>query len=384
MKLYLGRNTHVYVTLVGMMLIFFAQPYKLSQFASLGTTVITMATLLSLFEIFFLRGIRRQEKGVLNEDLLLLFLIFAVVFVYIFAGQYSYSKMIPMVCFLEAPILMNSVSHSTRKIRNIVFWVFYLLSVYCIILSRTSVAYQYFGEYGITTIEELTLGLPNPNQTAMYLMIVFFVLCIAAVEQKRIITKGLFAANAIGIAYLIYCTKSRSALVITLLFGLYILPIFRAKFSGILRRIALVFPALFAVILIVYRDSLASFMFMGDAFDTGRVNIFIRALESLDVSTFLLGNYREYASHNLHNIFVSVLVEYGVVVAILFGRFIWLAGNSKNVEDRNASSVLAVVGFALVMVFSSTEAAFYIGGSLYAGFVFVLHYLSLPLEPSEV
>ena len=306
MKLYLDRNTHVYVTLVGMMLIFFTQPYKLSQFTSLGTTVITLSTLLALFAIFFLRGIRKPEKGIWNEDSLLLFLIFVVLLVFIFAGQYSYSKIVPMVCFLEAPILMNSVSNSTRKIRNIVFGLFYLFSVYCIILSQTSIAYRYSGEYGITTIDELTLGLPNPNQTAMYLMIIFFVLCVAVVEQEKIAAKGVFAVNAIGMAYLVYCTKSRTALVVIVLFGLYILPIFRTRFSGILKQIALVFPAIFAVILIVYRDSFASFMFMGDVFDTGRVNIFIRALESLDVSTFLMGNYREYASHNLHNIFIII------------------------------------------------------------------------------
>ena len=383
MRLSLGKNTHVYVTLIGMALIFFAQPYKLLRLVSLGTTVIILATLLAIVVSFFLKGMRKLTNDTWNEDLLVILLVLSAGSAFVFGGQYSYSQIVPVICLLELPILMNSVTNSTRKIRNVVFWLFYLFSVYCIILSGSSFAHQYVGRYGVTDIEALTLGLPNPNQTAIYLTMVFFVLCVAIVEQRKKITKTLFAINAVVVAYLLYCTESRTAWVVTILFAFYIFPKVRKKFSRVLMRFAPMVPMLFAVVLITYKDVLTSIMFMGDAFETGRVDIFARAFESMDISNLIFGNYKEYASHNLHNIFISVLVEYGIIATGLFWGFMWRIGN-KRVDNNSGSAMLAAVGVALVMVFSSTEAALYIGGSLYAGFVFVLHYLSLPLEPNEV
>ena len=362
------------------------QPYKLASISSLGTLCVTGSTILALFTSFFLRGFRRHSSAIWNEDLLLMLLALSASTAFICAGQYSYSRIVPLVCFLEIPILVNTASNSTRKIRAIIYFVFYLFSVYFMFLWRTHLAHQFLGEYGYTNIKDLTLGLPNPNQTGMYLMTVFFVLCIAVTEQKRIIVKFLFAVNACIMAYLIYCTSSRTAMVVTVMFVLYLVPTIRTRFIKPLIRIAPMIPVIISVLLIVFQDSLSSVIFMGDVIETGRINIFSRALESLNFDTILLGNYREYASHNLHNIFISVLVEYGAITVGLFFAYIWrvIIKAAEGINVRNTSNSLSLVGFSLTLIFSSTEAAFYIGGSLYAGFVFVLYYLSLPVEETGV
>lgn len=382
MRLRIDKNTHIYLLLFGMLPIFFAQPFKNATIVSLGTTIVVGATLLAAFNGFLVRGMKESKDSLRRNDSILVFLIMSAAMSFIYGGRYSYSRIVPLICFLECPILLFSAKQSAKKIRMLIYIMFYVFSLYCIYVYFSPEAYKYMNKYGVTEIDELTLGLPNPNQTAMYLLAVFFVLCIAITEAKKNLTKVPFAFSAVIMLYFIYLTKSRTALVIAGGFVVFLLPVVNKRFSKILVKVSLIVPIVFAGLLIVFKDFFASILFMDEILDTGRVEIFSEALNSLTVSKVFLGNYEQYASHNLHNIFISIFVEYGIITAILFVFFMKHAITKVmfHFSTQNKRRMLASVGFALLMIFSSTEAAFYIGGSIYAGFVFVIYYLCLPTD----
>ena len=371
------KNALIFCLLFGMLLIGCGGPIENGTLGSLGVTVIYSTCLLLVVIDLFEWRTRIPIAGVL-----LVFLLIRVLISFFNGRQLTYSRVVPFLVFLELPIMMTSFNESKRETKKIIFACFWLFSFFYIALSMSDLAYIHrSNEWGNQTVDTLTLGYANPNQTAMYLLFCLFVLQIAVSEARNKLFRLLLVINEIALVILIYLTQSRAGIVISVCY-LGIALIKRQNSIGrILSRVAIFIPVIFMVFMLVGGTRFSTFEFLGESFDTGRREIFTQAIGSLNsIETILWGNYRMYASQNLHNSAVSILVEYGLIVLVIYE--VLLANRIKNIAT--SSSVrkhgTALLALCLIVVYSSVEAAFFISGSFYAVSVFVVYYLGLPEE----
>ena len=377
MKITVNKRWFIAILLIGMVLILVSEPFKITSGMSLGTYTIFLATVGSLC-----MGVAEYYKNGAKVDFFVfVFFLLLSVLPFLFAGEFTFGKLVPLVCFLEVPILMESYSCSSKRMKQVIFWIAYAVSWYYLAVSFSPVAHNYEGDYGIARISELTLGLPNPNQTGMYLTFIFMVLLIAFFSVSKL--RFLFLINA-GITFaLIFLTKSRAAILLCVLLSFIAFFGFRYKIANLLRKWIWIVPVLMFVFLMTAEDFYSQLVIMEDAFDTGRVEVYTGALESLNMDNIWFGNYLEYFQQNLHNIFVSVLVEYGVIVTAFYFFYMYIKTKGVFLDRDLKGQNVGFLSFAFIIVYSSVEATLFINGSVYAMFVFLLFYLSIPEEESE-
>ena len=375
MRITFNKHWFVAVLLLGMALILVCEPFSITSGMSFGTYAIFLGT----FGALCLCAIEYYQNGTKIEFLVFVFLLLLSAVAFLFAGEFSFGKVVPLICFLEVPILIESYSYSSRKMKQGIFWAFYALSWYYLAVALSPVAYNLEGDYGITKISELTLGLPNPNQAGIYLTVVFLVLMIAFFSMSKF--RFLFLVNAGIVFILIFLTKSRTAIILCALLSIIAAFRFRYVVANWMKKFVWIVPILMFVFLMTAEEIYSSIVIMEDAFDTGRVEVYTGALETLNIENIWFGNYLEYSQQNLHNIFVSVLVEYGVIVATLYFLYMYVKTRGVLLNFDLNGQCVGLLSFCFVVIYSSMEAALFINGSAYAMLVFLVFYLSVPEEP---
>lgn len=369
-----NKKDFMIILILGVLLIAIGEPFQQTNLISIGVTLIYLPC---IFYVFLNLYEWATQHAKINFPFLLL--VISASFSFVMAQEYTYEALVPMICFLEFPILISTFSYNKQQVKRLIYTAFLLLSFLFIGLRFSSLAFLYRGDYGDIIHDALTLGYANPNQTAIYLSFAVFILVSATADTRKPFNKLLLSLLVCFLVFMIFETRSRTAIVAISLFLLVLLFKKTSSANRFLSKYALYIPLVFALILTFNKRLNLDFVFLGDAFDTGRRQIYQDALTSLNtIPKILFGNYLEYRSHNLHNVFVSVLVEYGAFSLI---AFLLLLKNSIAKTLRLGPKQFfrpAFLSFLFMLVFSSTEASFFIAGSFFAVSAFCLYYLCLP------
>lgn len=375
MKKHSYQHWFVLVALLGAALILLGEPNKLESLMSSGTKVIIVAVLLATFYRFS----ETQRKLLDFADICLILFSFFAFLSFIYSGKFFYDAFVPFLCFLELPLLINSAKHSEKSIRICIFVTFYVLSLYYLFLSFSPVAHTFVKNHVTQEIPELTLGFSNPNETAMYLLIDFFVLWVAFSAFKNKLLKIAFLVNALLIFGLMLQTESRTCIIVGSVFVVLMVTNKVDFFAKHLNRFVYFIPAFFFLFILFGQNIYADLFVLGESFDTGRSTIFLEALEQFNFGNVIFGYYEKYASQNLHNSFFTIMVTYGIVTLLLFICFFSFRTREASRATSERPMKKALIALYMAIISSSFEAAFLVSGSLYAVSIFVLWYLSLPL-----
>ncbi len=367
-----------HASLIGMLLILFALPYRISAVVSLGTGLIGGAAML-LFVLSFMKYFGNK-----NQKAMLLFFLFFFVFVsLVLGGSLSYGNFVSAICFLELPIFLVAAEQvASKKTAKTFLLSHYLLSWYYIFLSFSDRAYFYENEFGVTQLEEMTLGYRNPNEAAVYLLCSIIVLFVGVRFFKKRILSFFFGLNAFFLCYLLYLTQSRTGIVLSALMILLLIFSKKIKSGKVFCSIALTVPVIAVFLIMFFSKLLEELQLMGDSLDTGRKAIFERAFQDLGFSEFFFGDFSAFSFTNLHNFYISVFATAGILGAVLFAFFLRRALKDRWKQQKEVYQKLALCGTGVLIMQGSMEAALFVAGSAYAmGFVSV--YILAAAEEGE-
>lgn len=358
----------LYVTLFGQACMFIGLPFQIDLLTTLGTYSIVGAALLSLF-IWFVNN-DGDGWGKLLFVVLTAFTVIAV----LFSGKLSYSTFVKVMTFLELPIfLLTAEKIKSKAAKNIVYAFNMVYPVLFGALLASPMSHRYFSEYGIVTHENITLGYGNPNETSIYLMLNFIILFAGVFKFKAWYLKLLCLAEAAFMGYLVFLTDCRAAIIVV---GSV------ALLSVVLKRIRLYRPILWIVftVPIFFFFALRWFpnlIVLGDAFDTGRSELYRVVFEQLDFGKIILGDFNTFALNNLHNALLSVFASLGLVCVLVFTIILFLQTKSLGKTVAIKERKVLLLGVLAVVVHSSVEAAVLVAGTAYAASFFTLYYLCI-------
>lgn len=351
------------ISIFAMMGILLALPYKNNSLISLGTYTIAGCAV-----VMFVRYFIDHLQYVPWEEIVFVGLAVICVIAVLVDRAVSFASLVSVICFLEIPMFMLCAKETMTKKPAIIFlWVQYILSFYYIYLSRTDKANYYVGFYGTTTIDELTLGYHNPNETAMYLFTCFLSLLIAFLFYKRFILRLMFGINAVMIFRLVWLTESRAGIVSCALAVVAFILIKLIPVGKFVTKIAIVVPWLMVAAIYFFNDKLVEIEFLGSSVETGRINVFDQVFKGINFFEFLFGDFLKHTFDNLHNIYISIFGTIGIFGVLLYSSYLsnsLLSQSNRTIHD--ISEKMAYVGILLFVIYSSVEATFFVGGSAFA------------------
>ena len=290
----------------------------------------------------------------------------------VFSRSLSADSVVSLLCFLELPIFIvyiHTFEVSRAFVKNTIL-LFYLLSWYYLILSLSDIAY--LSGYGDNALEDLTLGLSNPNQTGIFLMVNLIVLVSGVFFFDKLFVKVAFLLNALIIFWLIILTNSRSCLLIGILLFTFLLFAKKIRFSSFSCFLAVMIPVLFIIISYWLSETGKMVSLFGEMFETGRLYIFRTFFNSISFFDFMVGDF-EYLFNNMHNLYVTILSTAGIVVLLIYVALLYFS--LKYIVNRSGQlfNRIAYFGMLLIVVHSSAESALFVGGSYYTMFVFAIY-----------
>jgi len=227
-----------------------------------------------------------------------------------------------------------------------------------------------YGEYTSTAV---TLGYSNPNQTALFLLSCFIGLVVGVFYFKTQTVKCLLCIDALYIAWILYGTESRTTFLAVLLFLGMIVAKRLWGWSKKWTNVAVLIPLGYAVLALFFIAYFGGVELWGESFFNGREDIYQQYLDNLSVVNFIFGDFNEFKFSNLHNGYVSVAATAGVFTVWFFIKLIKksMDSNFETAMSGGYSSV-AFFGMLCIILCSSTEAAYFVGGSTYAFLVFTI------------
>ena len=123
-----------YAALFGMLIILLFQPWVNEMIMSLGTWIIFFSAFLNFFQIILKRNVDRSV-------IILLFMMVLSLLSLLASSKISYNVLVFLFCFWEIPIFWSNSTYKTdRTFKKHIYLVFLFLSIYCILLSLSSVS----------------------------------------------------------------------------------------------------------------------------------------------------------------------------------------------------------------------------------------------------
>lgn len=371
----------LYGALCGQLFIWLGLPLGLVTLCSIGTALIGVTNLLAFA---FLVLEMRHEKQTAYDMLLLFLLMFCTVMGCMWTSGINYATIVKMLTFWQAPIyLILARKIEALSARNLIYSVNMCYPLMFGFFSVCDFAHRYTGKYGEAEHENLTLGYSNPNETAVYLMLCFFVLLSALFYYKGKKRKLLCIAELIMTGTLIVRTGSRAVILVSVGVVVFSLLFKKAHMRAALLRIVVLVPVFYAALLLRF-PQLADLELLGESADNGRRLLYAAVMDELDAGSIAFGNFAKYSFGNTHNACVSVFATLGVGAVILF---VWLLYRCiknlcfKTVVHREG--VVMVFALPALVFHSAVESAVLISGSSYAASVFLLAYLLVAEQKSD-
>lgn len=219
----------------------------------------------------------------------------------------------------------------------------------------------------------LTLGMTNPNFTAMMIGAVYNLLVIFYKEKKK-----LWMIPLMGwLLYLLILTEARSCLIMSLVVTIYALLLSRLRVPR-LAILAIVLASIMIVplYLYLYKSSLANFQFMGKQFFSGRQSTYKEILDYIETPLqMVFGNLGVVCFQNAHNAPLSVMCSIGIAgMTVVY--LMYIARLFEMEEGLYAAEMrVAFVCILATFIQSSAEALMLTGH--FSGMLFMYIYRQL-------
>lgn len=373
-------NASVYITLICNLMILFGNPFKIDFLVRWGTRII-IVLLITQAMLFVVDYILNQSGDRLN--LRFTFLVIATAFCFLINGlTNSFQQLVSYLCFLMLPaygVLYRQVQN-IKKLKKTIYFANCLYSVLFIWLYFSSNSHIFYGEYGIEYLDELTLGYGNPNETAMYLLISFFVMACAFFGAKTLLGKAVFIGFCTFLFKMIMETGSRACIILSIVATVWMITGLIKKYEKLQRTIVLLSPAVFAAMLILFPDFFARALILGEAVDKSRYIIYLSSFRNMNFFTYLFGDFSVYHGANLHNSYISIMAMFGLPVLIYYVVFLGTLLKDYFSRLRDSSNFMAYAGVMACILHGVAEAALLVSGTVYAGLFGLLFILMLPDE----
>lgn len=352
----------IYKTLFAFLfLILLMLPTKNSMLVSMGTYGIFVCTGLAVAFGFY-------ENRIVAKDVLPVLILAICGIVSMICSKVSINKaLVRYLMFMELPLLLMSMpDRIDRSIVRFYSVGLIFLSVFFVYQASSGNAYVFYSSYGKGYISDLTLGYNNPNETAMYLFCTQFGLINAVVLSSNKWVKLFLSVLAGILLYLVFLTNSRTVMVLSVLLLVIMVFLRKRKPSVILTINVVAFSFAFVVILIVFSSTLTGILFWGDAFDTGRSEIYSSVINNLTLLKSIFGDF-DYEFDNLHNAPLSIFATIGIVGVTVFYYILlsWLLGRIRTTKFGKCT-YLGMWSVLMIFVHSSVEAAMLTAGSAFA------------------
>ena len=241
----------------------------------------------------------------------------AVTSIMYFNGEELRKKIISLVSFISF-YWMLSLPADTDSQQNIEFKHLYYSAVVLTLVfviyafAFPSIAYTPYGSYGILIF---TMGLGNPNGTAVYVLFTAMVLLLAFVSTKRKLQKIMLLILVGALSYIMYLLSSRTVLTCFLLAVVCVIVLPKLKVKRIFRYAALIAPLIMILIQFAFNDKIGDLEILGKDWDTGRFEMYRDLLQEITKNPvqYIFGNLCGYNFQNFHNGILTIFASLGVV-----------------------------------------------------------------------
>lgn len=279
-------------------------------------------------------------------------------------------NLLKVVGFLTLPFMLayGLLFEIDERAKNVIIIFGFLCSLLFIYLYQSELRNVYVNEYGVQELKQVTLGYSNPNQTAMYLFLCSMLLFIGASFIENKILKIVFSLDSCFIAWMMIKTESRTAISLFLMFVLLALSVRKRKPKKIFAEIAVWMPVIIMGLILDMQDDV---IFLNESFETGRKQLYGQFFKQLDLQGLFLGNLNTYQFQNLHNGYLAILASAGVLtLAGYIGFLLYCVRNGCPGSNDHRGTRIAYVAFLCLIAYTSSEAAFFVGGANFSFLVF--------------
>ena len=233
--------------------------------------------------------------------------------------------------------------------------------------------YSVVNEYGR---KQFTLGLGNPNATAMVVMFCIMVLLIQIFTDKRKVFINVLLIS--GLTYVLFMLSSRTVIVcvmIVLVFGI----IKSQKIINFASHFAVFAPAVLFVFQMLFLEGSLDIKILGKTLDTGRPEMYKELLGVVidNPIMIILGNVVKYPFYNAHNGLLTMLISLGGIGIIVYFVF-WL--NRLEILRNVCITKIQNIAFVSILAFllhSSSESMSVIGTIPYSLYVIIIMRIAL-------
>ena len=369
---------------VGNFIGYVSQAYEAEGIFSL----ISKGYILICFASFILCVLRYPEA--MNRSRLVLLLLIMAIWGVVSAISSNWVGMMPFLIllwgYLSLPVYLIYTPYLPIR-RSMVnqIKVFSLLTalffVYCFFVHP---------EYNART-DAITFGYSNPNRLAIYLIQNLSILLSLAKNEKQKNSKIFFMLICLFETYLVYLTYARIAYICAIVLWIYFLRGNKAKINKKTVILFLVLPVLFLIAVIVtysFKIIPHSTTLFGKPLFSGREEMYLSILQSMDLRTWLIGDFSQYQFGNWHNAFLSIICSTGMIGLLVFYLFFFRAYmDLRKYSENNCYELMPFVGALLLFVEGCAESATLVSGAMYASaaaqLVYLVHYGNRMVEGGQ-
>lgn len=287
-----------------------------------------------------------------------------------FNGEELRKKIISLVSFISFYWIL-SLPADTDSQQNIEFKHLYYSAVVLTFVFVTyafafpAIAYTPYGAYGNLIF---TMGLGNPNGTAVYVLFTAMVLLLAFVSTKRKLKKIMLMILVCVLSYIMYLLSSRTVLICFLLAVVCVIVLPKLKVKRIFRYAVLIAPLIMILIQFAFNDKIGDLEILGKDLDTGRFEMYRDLLQEITKNPvqYIFGNLCGYNFQNFHNGILTIFASLGVV-GVAWALNTW-NNKLKRIEKgiKNHYQQLAYF-FVLLLLFDSIAESMTMVGTIPQG-----------------
>ena len=366
------------VALLCNFLIFLGEPLRNDSIVRLGSRGLIFSVL-GFALLQFMLAIKRQR--VRNVACFAALVISAGVSTF-FSGPAAFLQhLIPLVCFLMLPVslLLYKNIYNIRLMQKVIYGANWAYTVLWTVLSFSPLSHIFYGQYGARTVEELTLGYANPNQTGIFLMMSFIIAFCAFRRDIKNDQKILYLIQCVWTFVLVCRTQSRACIILS---AAIVLLWFFKKVDKIGNKFTLccfLLPLLMACLLVFGGEKVQDFLILGEELDTGRADLFNSVFARLTFGTFLFGDFASFIGLNLHNSYITIFAVFGVIGFVAYWAFLRKVVKDyyTQINKKSPSAMLAYLGVLAVIAHGSIESTLLTAGMVYGSLVSLLFILTL-------
>lgn len=264
---------------------------------------------------------------------------------------------------------VGNIQYSQKDLR-FYFFVVRLFAIILILYTIIPFDFQYsiVNEYGN---RQFTLSMGNPNATATKIIFCIILLCIENRILKNKYLKGFNLLLIVGLFYVIWMLQSRTALFCSLIYIIYSVAL-KLEVQKWMMNVVWSIPLLFIPLQLFFAEN-SDFEILGKSLASGRQEIFSDFFDLISASPFrfILGDFIENQLSNGHNIYFTIIFNFGFIGLILFILF-W---NNENKTFKECTVIAndARMAWIVFVIHAMAEAAVLSGAFTFSVILILLN-----------